>query len=55
MKNLGFDPEAIIYKDVDDKKNYAAYYPNPDGTERFMGWISRSCIKKELVVKEEKK
>lgn len=52
---LGYDPENIIYYEVGDKKNYAAYYPNPNGTETFMGWISKYCVKLETVVKAEDK
>lgn len=48
---LGYDPDKIIYRDVGDKKNYAAHYPK-DGTEIFMGWISKTCVKDEDVTKE---
>ncbi len=52
---LGYDPDKIIYRDVGDKKNYTAHYPNKNGTEIFMGWISKTCVKDEDVTKEKAK
>ena len=49
---LGYDPDKIIYRDVGDKKNYKAFYPNDDGTETFMCWISKICVKDEDVERQ---
>ena len=42
-----FDKSKMVYAEVGNKVNYAACLKQDNGSLKFMGWISKSVIKKE--------